>query len=678
MNRIQLAPFSKKNWRMLGIIGLALAYYITAELSRHLASTPQDVTPIWPPDGIAVGCVLVFGKWIAPGIFLGSFLANIWAFLDRSSLWFSIVSILPVLGIATGTTLGTLLGTYLLRKSTRYRYPLARVADVLKFLLFASAIGPIVNATVGVTSLALSGKLPWEIYGSVWLTWWISNVSGIFIIAPVVLSWGRLMWKHRQLILRVYRVSLYLYRRRRLKSRLESRSLQLYRRKIPAKLISQITPCRLLQAIEIALIFGFALLVSNATFDRGYDAEYVLLPLLIWSVFRTGQPGATALTLIIATIATMGTVRGYGEFASQDLKKSLVLLQLFVSVISLTILILTAAIEERTQAEKKLRLTLAELAKANATLEIRVQQRTEELSAKNITLEETLQTLKQTQLQMLQSQMSALGQLVAGIAHEINNPICFIHGNLTYVNDYTQNLLNLVHLYQKYYPHPPETLQEELKEAELDFIQTDLAEIIRSMNAGTDRIREVVLSLRNFSRLDESALKKADIHAGIDSTLMILQHRIKATAKRPEIHVIKDYDSKLPQIECYPGLLNQVFVNILDNAIDAVEVANKGRSFAEISDRSNTIWIHTHRIKGDRIAISITDNGCGVSESLCSKIFDPFFTTKPIGKGTGLGLSTSYHIITEQHRGKLYCTSQPDFGTKFTIELPVKQLTVDS
>jgi signal transduction histidine kinase len=678
MNRIQLALFPNQASRSLGIIGLAIAYYITAELSRHLASTPQDVTPIWPPDGIAVGCVLLFGKWIAPGVFLGSFLANFWAFLDRSNLWFSIISILPVLGIAAGTTLGTLLGTHLLQKSTPYHYPLARVADVLKFLLFASAIGPIVNATVGVTSLALSGKLPWEIYGSVWLTWWISNVSGIFIIAPVLLSWARLIWKRRQLILRLCRVSWHFYKDQRFKSRITSIGWRLYARKIPSKLISKITFIKILQAIEIALLFIFALVVSNATFDRGYDADYLLLPILIWSVFRTGQPGATALTLLVATIATTGTVRGRGEFAHVDLNQSLALLQLFVTVISLTVLTLTAAIEERTQAEKKLRLTLAELAKTNATLEIRVQQRTEELSAKNITLEETLQTLKHTQLQMLQSQMSALGQLVAGIAHEINNPVCFIHGNLIHVSEYTQILLNLVHLYQKYYPNPPKILQEELEEAELDFIQADLADILRSMKVGTTRIREIVLSLRNFSRLDEAELKKVDIHEGIDSTLMILQHRIKATTQRPEIRIIKDYDSKLPKVECYPGLLNQVFVNILDNAIDAVEVANKGRSFAEIADRSNTIWIHTHRIKGDRIAISITDNGCGVSESLGKKIFDPFFTTKPIGKGTGLGLSTSYHIITEQHHGKLLCNSQLDFVTKFTIELPVKQLTVDS
>ncbi|MCU0542068.1 MAG: MASE1 domain-containing protein [Oscillatoriaceae cyanobacterium Prado104] len=678
MKRIQLALFPKQASRSLGIIGLAIAYYITAELSRLLASTPQDVTPIWPPDGIAVGCVLLFGKWIASGVFLGSFLANFWAFLDRSNLWFSIISILPVLGIAAGTTLGTLLGTHLLQKSTPYRYPLARVADVLKFLLFASAIGPIVNATVGVTSLALSRKLPWEIYGSVWLTWWISNVSGIFIIAPVILSWARLIWKRRQLILRLCRVSWQFYKDQRFKSRITSIGWRIYTRKIPSKLVSKIAFIKILQAIEIALLFIFALVVSNATFDRGYDADYLLLPILIWSVFRTGQPGATALTLLIATIATIGTVRGRGEFAHVDLNQSLALLQLFVTVMSLTVLTLTAAIEERTHAEKKLRLTLAELAKTNATLEIRVQQRTEELSAQNITLEETLQTLKRTQLQMLQSQMSALGQLVAGIAHEINNPICFIHGNLTYVNDYTQDLLNLVRLYQKYYPNPPEILQEELEEIELDFMQTDLAEIIRSMNSGTDRIREIVLSLRNFSRLDEAALKQVDIHEGIDSTLMILQHRIKATTHRPEIHVIKDFDSKLPQIECYPGLLNQVFMNILDNAIDAIEVANKSQSFAEITDRSNTIWIHTHRIKGDRIAISITDNGCGVSENLWSKIFDPFFTTKPIGKGTGLGLSTSYHIITEQHHGKLYCTSGPNCGTKFTIEIPIKQLTVDS
>ncbi|MGL5061617.1 MAG: MASE1 domain-containing protein [Microcoleus sp.] len=672
MNRIQLAPFSNTVFRSLGIIGLALVYYIIAEISRYLASTPQDVTPIWPPDGIAVGCVLLFGNWIAPGVFLGSFLANFWAFIDRSNLWLSMISILPVLGIALGTTLGTLLGTYLLRRSTPYQYPLGRISDVLKFLFFASAIGPIVNATVGVSSLAFSGKVPWEIYGSVWWTWWISNVTGIFIIAPLVLSWGRLIWKHRQLILRIYRVSLYLFVRRKAQFKINDLSLRLHLPKTASKPLLKIALLMLGKVMEMLLIVGLVLLISNVTFDGEYDGEYLLIPLLIWSAFRTGQAGSTALTLLVATIATMATVRGRGEFAHEDLNYSLILLELFISTISLTTLILTAAIAERALAEKKLRFALAELAKTNATLEIRVQQRTEELSVKNITLEETLQTLKRTQLQMLQSQMSALGQLVAGIAHEINNPISFIHGNLTHVKDYTQDLLNLVRLYQRYYPAPPALLQDELEAVDLDFIQQDMGKILGSMNAGTDRIREIVLSLRNFSRLDEAEFKTVDIHEGIDSTLMILQHRLKAKTKRSEIRIIKDYDSKMPKIKCYPGLLNQVFMNILDNAIDAVEVANQGRSFAENAAHPNTIWIHTHRVKGDRIAISITDNGCGVSESLCTKIFDPFFTTKPIGKGTGLGLSTSYHIITEQHNGKLYCTSQLDFGTKFTIELPVK------
>lgn len=311
------------------------------------------------------------------------------------------------------------------------------------------------------------------------------------------------------------------------------------------------------------------------------------------------------------------------------------------------------------------------------TLEEKVEARTQELREKNNYLKQLLDELHRTQTQMIQSEkMSALGQMVAGVAHEINNPINFIYANLSYVEQYTQDLLKLVQHYQQCYPHPPQALQEELEAVELEYLAEDLIKILKSMKVGTDRICEIVLSLRNFSRLDEAELKAVDIHEGIDSTLMILQHRLKANVQRPEIKVIKEY-GQLPLVECYPGQLNQVFMNLLANAIDALEESNQGRSFAQIASDPNIIQIST--IKADnQIIISITDNGLGVPEAIHSKLFDPFFTTKPVGKGTGLGLSISYQIVTEKHHGRLYCNTTPGQGTKFVIEIPIRQFRHDA
>ena len=293
-------------------------------------------------------------------------------------------------------------------------------------------------------------------------------------------------------------------------------------------------------------------------------------------------------------------------------------------------------------------------------------------------LEVTLQELKRTQAQLIQSEkMSSLGQLVAGVAHEINNPVNFIYGNLVYASEYVEKLLNLFELYNRYYPEPPPEIIAARELAEIDFLITDLRKIMASMKIGAERIREIVLSLRNFSRLDQSDRKLADIHSGIDSTLMILQNRLSPprVTGNPhflQIQVIKDY-ADLPQVDCFPGAMNQVFMNILSNAIDAFE--NYSREINEAENSSvwvPTIRIKTEQISPERLAIKISDNGMGMSEAVKNKLFDPFFTTKPVGKGTGLGLSISYQIVVEKHGGSLSCSSQPGLGTEFIIEIPFK------
>lgn len=286
-------------------------------------------------------------------------------------------------------------------------------------------------------------------------------------------------------------------------------------------------------------------------------------------------------------------------------------------------------------------------------------------------LEQTLKELKQTQAQLVQTEkMSSLGQLVAGVAHEINNPVSFIYGNLVHAHEYVKDLLHLLSLYQQHYPQPYPAIQQEAETIELDFLMEDLPKLLNSMRTGAERIQEIVLSLRNFSRMDEAEVKPVNIHEGIDSTLMILQNRLKEMAGHPGIEVIKRY-SQLPEVECYAGQLNQVFMNILSNAIDALDDYNRKRSSEEIKQNPSTITICTTLITPNRVQICIADNGLGMSETVRHRIFEPFFTTKSIGKGTGLGLSISYQVITEKHGGTLACVSMPGQGAEFIIQLPL-------
>ncbi len=287
------------------------------------------------------------------------------------------------------------------------------------------------------------------------------------------------------------------------------------------------------------------------------------------------------------------------------------------------------------------------------TLEQKVQERTQELS-------QALEELRQTQSQLIQSEkMSSLGQIVAGIAHEINNPVNFIHGNLEHAKKYTQELLNLLQLYQQEHPESPGIIQDYLDEIDWNFFKDDLPKLMQSMTIGTERIRSIVLSLRNFSRLDESEKKKVNIHEGIDSTLLILNSRFKTGVK-----VIKQYGD-IPEIECYPAQLNQVFLNLLTNALDALEEQQSCPNTPEVI-------IQTQKLDSNRIEVRIRDNGIGIPLDIQPKIFDPFFTTKPVGKGTGLGLSICYQIINK-HQGKIKLISQQNQGTEFIISLPISR-----
>ena len=331
----------------------------------------------------------------------------------------------------------------------------------------------------------------------------------------------------------------------------------------------------------------------------------------------------------------------------------------------------------------------AELEKANAllkqdilervTTEAALRQSETQLREQATQLEATLHELQKTQAQLIQTEkMSSLGQLVAGIAHEINNPINFIYGNITYASQYIQDMQHLLQLYIQHYPQPVPEIQEAADAIDLDFVNRDLPKLLGSMKVGADRIRDLVLSLRNFARLDECEMKYVDIHEGIESTLLILQNQLKAKPGRPEIQVIKNY-GKLPLVECHAGQLNQVFMNILSNAIDAVQESfvighlSLAREKAQIAKDKGQIQICTKVVSDNRVEIRISDNGSGMSDEVRQRLFDPFFTTKPVGAGTGLGLSISYQIVKEKHGGQLRCISAPGQGAEFVIEIPMQQ-----
>lgn len=317
------------------------------------------------------------------------------------------------------------------------------------------------------------------------------------------------------------------------------------------------------------------------------------------------------------------------------------------------------------QMTQQLQQSYEQLQEYNHTLEAKVTARTQELEDKNQDLQLTLRELKQTQTQLIQNEkMVSLGQMVAGIAHEINNPVNFIHANLTYLEEYTTSILDLIQLYEAEYPSETPAITTGKEEIDFEFIQVDLIKVIDSMKMGTKRIREIVISLRNFSRLDEADLKAADLHEGIESTLLILQNRLKVQSNRPAIQVIKEYGD-LPKIECYAGQLNQVFLNLISNGIDALESAFSAGEITTPTLKISTV------LEEKRVVVCIADNGLGMSEETRQKIFDPFFTTKEIGKGTGLGLSISYSIIVDRHGGELSCVSSPGKGAEFIVAIPV-------
>ncbi|NJR39569.1 MAG: HAMP domain-containing histidine kinase [Leptolyngbyaceae cyanobacterium CSU_1_4] len=398
-----------------------------------------------------------------------------------------------------------------------------------------------------------------------------------------------------------------------------------------------------------------ALSKQNATFVTPLSADFIAGYTLLQDIY--GQPVA------ILRVKTSRTVYQQGILSLKYLGVSLLLLGGAAGgVIWLLLNRVVESFRERDRLEQSL-IQEATLRQSEAKYRTKAEE-----------LEHTLQALQQTQAHLIQSEkMSSLGQLVAGIAHEINNPVNFIHGNISHLRGHVQDLMTLVHLYQRHYPNPDLAIQSQVRQLDADFLLQDLPLILSSLQAGSERIREIVLSLRNFSRLDESDMKFVNLHEGIDSTLLILQNRLNANRNRPEVTIVRQYGD-LPQVECYPGQLNQVLMSLLVNAIDAIDEQweHQRRSAEAGSKEPPTIQIQT-QVLSAQVAIHIIDNGSGVAETVQTKLFDPFFTTKPVGTGTGMGLAISYQIVVEKHQGKLWCCSEVGQGAEFVVQIPIQQ-----
>ncbi|MFN6540442.1 MAG: response regulator [Nostoc sp. EkiNYC01] len=483
-------------------------------------------------------------------------------------------------------------------------------------------------------------------------------------------------------------------------------------------LIVDDTPTNLGVLFELLANAGFQVLVAQDGEDAIEQLEYAAPDLILLDVIMPGIDGFETcrhlkakestkdipIIFMTALSETVDKVKGLSLGAVDYITKPLQHEEVLARVkIHLNLRNLTKKLQEhslRLEQEVQERLKAEqELLKLAAELEKRVETRTFELQETNQQLHEEIEEriltaqalqqsetryreqanslelafrqLKETQSQLVQSEkMSSLGQLVAGVAHEINNPVNFIYGNLTHASQYIHDLLYLLSLYQKNTPDTSLEIEQQAELMDLDFIIKDLPQLLSSMRIGAERIREIIQSLRNFSRIDEAEMKQVNIHEGLDSTLLILQNRLKATSSHSSIQVIKEYGN-LPLVDCYAGQLNQVFMNLIANAIDALEEYEQAQHLQNYQSCQSKIWIRTTAVDDEYVAIQIADNGPGMTEDVLKYLFDPFFTTKPVGKGTGLGLSISYQIVAK-HSGNMQCISAPGQGAEFTITIPLQ------
>jgi two-component system, NtrC family, sensor kinase len=581
------------------LIVTGVAYYHAAHLSMGLAlPNSPNITPIWIPAPIAWATLYLGGNHLIPGIAIANFVNNLSTFIKTQSLGNAVI----FAALQTLFSIGsTVIGTSLLRRCFVGRI-LDRVRNVVVFALIGLII-PAITPTFSLLVMGIGQVIPWAAYGEIWKTWWIGDALSVIIGMPMLVSWRRFRW-------------------------------------------SRLAWNRTLDALILMLGFG---LLTSVTFLTDYPLQYLVLPGLLWAAIRLGDRGATLGIVMVTLMTVLATAMGRGPFLRSSLNDSLTLLQSFMATITLTTLLMLAMIAEKLKTQR-------DLALVNESLELRVRDRTDALEC-------ILVELQQAQTQLVQTEkMSSLGQLVAGLAHEINNPVSFIYGNLNHAQNYLSDLFTILTAYQSQYPKPNPILDEMLQDLELDYIREDFPKVLDSMQNGADRIRQLILTLRNFSRLDEGGLKQVNLHEGLESTLFVLNYRLTQLNASHPIELIKSYGN-LPEVECYADELNQVFLHLLNNAVDSLERNKVDRPLIRIT---------TQKLE-DEVEIQIWNEGPAIPMEIRSKMFNPFFTTKPIGQGQGLGLPISHRIIVDKHGGKLGYESELGQGTTFYLRIPIKQ-----
>ncbi|STY28861.1 signal transduction histidine kinase [Legionella wadsworthii] len=573
--------------------------YLTAGLISNIWLIPNTmVTPLWLPSGIALSMVLWYGPHVSLGIFVSEMFVTV--ILNSLLSWQNWIASI-IIGI--GAVLQAIWAARFIQYYTGTNTPFYTVKDTLIFTFGGDFLLSLTSSTIGIISLRLFGLVKPDLLINNWFVWWIGDITGIIVITPLIMSWYQsrftFNWK---------------------------------------------------QFFEYFLLIILLGCTMSMIYMLHYPLAYILIPFCVWSAVRFSLRLATIMAFLISVSVLWLEIHGYKEFYFINFSTSLLFLQAFVAVIFFTTLILSAVINERKKAQK-------ELLQANIKLESRVEQRTRALNQKNTQLKNTLETLKQAETQLIQAEkMSSLGVLTAGIAHEINNPVNFISANIGPLKNDIEDIMTLLHKYEAITSES--SLKEKLadiskyiQDVDFSFTLKETNKLLDGIEEGARRTANIVKDLRTFSRLDEGERKKVNIHENIDSTLTLLNNQF-----RDRITIHKNYGN-IPEIECFPGKINQVFMNILTNAAHAIP-------------EHGDITITTS-MKDDHICISIRDTGSGMSKKTVDRIFEPFFTTKPVGKGTGLGMSISYSIIQEHH-GKIYIQSALGKGSEFIIELPVQ------
>lgn len=604
--------------RIVAIVVLALVYYSTAEISRHVAATPQSVTPVWPPDGFASAAVIILGYQVLPGVLIGSFLANIWAFWDAQSWSTMTASILQVLGIAIGTSIGTGAGGYLLRKTIKGKHPFRRLNDVYKFLFLTCGFAPMINATVGVVCLCLGSKVSWSSFDITWLTWWISNVAGICIFTPLILSFYEFYFKN-------------------FKVPKDSKILFNIAKPKPPK----IHQWQILEAIILVVVVIFLGFIS---FYKGYDLEYMLIPCLVWTVLRFGQLGATSLIVIISTIAILGTVQGFGTFASKNNASSLVLLQSFIIVIVVTTLSLIAILSEKQQAitnlqQSKLRLTnkSIQLEKSKSILN----DTAFILEKQNIALTEAKQIAELAN--------RAKTEFLSNMSHELRTPLNAILGLVQLLQE-SKNIDN----------------QEKL----------DIQTIYQS---GT-HLLTLIDDILDISKIESGKMELHLQEVHLLSLVKNLVEIIQVQANQKKIDFIYQFAPDLPELVYVDSKrLKQILLNLLGNA---VKFTNKGHVIFRVaalkSSQLETLSSDNSSNKLVPLKFEIEDSGVGIDNSKLESIFLPF---EQVGEnnfknqGTGLGLAISQRIA-DMMGGEITVNSRRGVGSVFlfTVSLQAPKL----